>query len=152
MTDAPVRGSAGHDQEQSLGALVSQAIADVSMLLRCELDLAKLELKDDAKRAAIAVGALAMAGFVGCLVLVLLCFAFAYGLMSLGIWAWASFLIVAGTCVLLAAGAVLLGILRFRGMTGLRKTRGTVRDGISVLRRRGEDKATASVTGSSPAL
>jgi hypothetical protein len=152
MTDAPVRGSAGHDQEQSLGALVSQAIADVSMLLRCELDLAKLELKDDAKRAAIAVAALAMAGFVGCLVLVLLCFAFAYGLMALGIWDWASFLIVAGTCVLLAAGAVLLGILRFRGMTGLRKTRGTVRDGISVLRRRGEDKATASVTGSSSAL
>jgi Putative Actinobacterial Holin-X, holin superfamily III len=152
MTDAPVRGSAGHDQEQSLGALVSQAIADVSMLLRCELDLAKLELKDDAKRAAIAVAALAMAAFVGCLVLVLLCFAFAYGLMSLGIWGWASFLIVAGTCVLLAAGAVLLGILRFRGMTGLRKTRGTVRDGISVLRRRGENKATASVTGSSSAL
>ena len=150
MTDSSVRQPNRPDQEQSLGALVSQAIADVSLLLRCEFDLAKMELKDDAKRAGIAVAALAMAGFVGCLVLVLLCFAFAYGLMSLGIWGWASFLIVAGTCILLAAAAVLLGILRFRGMTGLRKTRGTVREGISVLRHRGEDKATP-VTGSSPA-
>ena len=150
MTDSSVRQPTRPDQEQSLGALVSQAIADVSLLLRCEFDLAKMELKDDAKRAGIAVAALAMAGFVGCLVLVLLCFAFAYGLMSLGIWGWASFLIVAGTCILLAAAAVLLGILRFRGMTGLRKTRGTVREGISVLRHRGEDKATP-VTGSSSA-
>ena len=47
-----------------------------------------------------------MAAFVGCLVLMLLCFAFAYGLMSLGIWGWASFLIMAGTCVLVAAAAV----------------------------------------------
>lgn len=150
MTDSPVRPPSRHDQEQSVGALVSQAIADVSELLRSELDLAKLELKDDVKRAGIAGASLGMAGFVGCLVLVLLCFAFAYGLMSLGIWAWAAFLIVAGTCIVLAGLAVLLGILRFKGMTGLRRTRGTVAKDISVLRRRGEDKATP-VAGSSPA-
>jgi uncharacterized membrane protein YqjE len=151
MTDSSVRQPNRHDEEQSLGALVSQAIADVSMLLRCELDLAKLELKDDAKRVGIAVGAMSLAGFVGCLVLVLLCFAFAYGLQALGIWDWASFLIVAGTCVLLAAAAVFLGIWRVRGVTGLRKTRGTISEGISVLRHRGEDKATPAVTGSSSA-
>ena len=151
MTDSPVRQPNRTDQEQSVGALVSQAIADASELLRCELDLAKVELKEDVKRAGIAGAALGMAAFVGCLVLVLLCFAFAYGLMTLGIWDWASFLIVAGTCVLLAAGAVFLGILRVRGVTGLRKTRGTVREGISVLRRRGEDKGTPAVTSSSSA-
>ncbi len=44
---------------------------------------------------------LAIARFAACLVLMLLCFAFAFGLYALGIWLWASFLIVAGTCVLL---------------------------------------------------
>jgi hypothetical protein len=150
MTDSSVRQPNGHDQEQSVGALVSQAIADVSALLRCELDLAKLELKDDVKRAGIAAASLAVAAFVACLVLVLLCFAYAYGLMALGIYGWASFLIVAGTCVVLAGLGVLVGILRFRGMTGLRRTRGTVAKDISVLRRRGEDKATP-VAGSSSA-
>ncbi len=74
-------------------------------------------------------------GFVGCLVLMLLCFAYAYGLMAVGIWGWAAFLIVAGTCVLLAAGAVVIGITRFRGLTGLRKTRGTVSDDLAMIRR-----------------
>ena len=59
-----------------------------------------------------------MAAFVGCLVLVLLCFAFAYGLIALGIWPWAAFLIVAGTCVLLAALAVLIGYTRCASSAG----------------------------------
>jgi uncharacterized membrane protein YqjE len=138
MADSAVRQQAGNDREQSLGALVSLAVKDVTQLLRCELDLAKIELKADARRAAIAAVLLVIAAFVACLVLMLACFAFAYGLMAAGIWGWASFLIVAGTCILLAALAVLVGVLRFRGMSGLKKTRGTVRDGISLLRSRGD--------------
>lgn len=138
MADSAVRQQAGNDREQSLGALVSLAVKDVTQLLRCELDLAKIELKADVRRAAIAGVLLVMAAFVGCLVLMLACFAFAYGLMSAGIWGWASFLIVAGACILLAGLAVLVGVLRFRGMSGLKKTRGTVRDGISLLRNRGD--------------
>ena len=42
----------------------------------------------------------------------LLSFAFAYGLIALGIWPWAAFLIVAGAYVLLAALAVLIGVLK----------------------------------------
>jgi uncharacterized membrane protein YqjE len=76
-----------------------------------------------------------MAAFVGCLVLMLLCFAFAYGLITLGIWDWAAFLIVAGTCVLLAALAVAIGLLKFRKLTGLRKTRSTVSDDLALIRR-----------------
>jgi hypothetical protein len=148
MADSGIRRPASSAQEQSLGALVSQAIADVTSLLRFELDLAKTELKSDVRRAAIAAALLAMAGFVGALVLVLLCFAFAYGLMTLGIWGWASFLIVAGTCVLLAGLAVLIGTLRFRGITGLRKTRGTVSESISMLRHGGGGGgAGPSITG-----
>ena len=149
MTDSSARPSRP-DQEQSVGALVSQAIADVSELLRCELDLAKLELKEDARRAMIAGASLGMAGFAGCLVLVLLCFAYAYGLMELGVAGWASFLIVAGNCIILAILGVFLSIWRFKAMRGLPRTRGTVARDISALRRRGEDEA-APVAGSSSA-
>ena len=118
MTDSSARPSRP-DQEQSVGALVSQAIADVSELLRCELDLAKLELKEDVTRGLVAGSSLGMAGFAGCLVLVLLCFAYAYGLMELGVPGWASFLIVAGNCIILAILGVFLSIWRFKAMASL---------------------------------
>ena len=149
MTDSSARPSRP-DQEQSVGALVSQAIADVSELLRCEVDLAKLELKEDATRALVAGASLGMAGFAGCLVLVLLCFAYAYALMELGIPGSIAFLIVAFTCVVLAILGVVIARWRFTAMRGLPRTRGTIARDISVLRRRDEDTATP-VTGSSSA-
>jgi uncharacterized membrane protein YqjE len=120
---------------QSVGDLVSLAVRDASRLVRAELDLAKLELKDDAKRLGLAGVLVAMAAFAGCLVLMLLCFAFAYGLIAAGIWAWAAFLIVAGTCVLLAALAMVVVYLKVRRVSGLRKTRETVQGDLAMLRR-----------------
>ena len=120
--------------DQSLGDLVALAAKDVSQLIRYEIDLAKTELKGDALRVGVAVAAVALAAFVGCLVLVLVCFAYAYGLITLGIWDWAAFLIVAGTCVLLAAVVLGIALLRVRNMSGLRKTRKTVTQGLEMLR------------------
>ena len=124
--------------DKSLGDLVTLAAKDISQLIRGEISLAKIELRGDFKRVAVAVVLLAMSAFVGCLMLVLLCFAFAYGLMTLGIWSWASFLIVAGVCLLLIGLAALVAILRVRGVTGLRSTRASVQETITVLR--GSDK------------
>ncbi len=120
--------------DQSLGELVAQAAKDVSQLIRGEMNLAKAELGVDVRRIGVAVALLAMAAFVACLMLVLLCFAFAYGLVALGIWEWAAFLIVAGVCLALIALAALIAVLRVRGVTGLRNTRSTVQDTIKVLR------------------
>ena len=121
--------------QQSLGDLVSGAAKDVSQLVRYEISLAKSELKMDARRIGIAA-ALAVVGlFVGCLLVVLLCFAFAYGLNAAGIWLWASFLIVAGTCLLLIALAGLIAYGRIRKVTGMKMTRKTVVDDLGMLRR-----------------
>ena len=125
-------GSAGG---QSLGELVSGAAKDVSQLVRYEISLAKSELKMDAKRIAIAAGLAVVGLFVGCLLLVLLCFAFAYGLNAAGIWLWAAFLIVAGTCLLLIALAGLIAYGRIRKVTGMKMTRKTVVDDLGMLRR-----------------
>jgi hypothetical protein len=127
--------STGADGQQSLGDLVALAAKDVSSLVRYEISLAKSELKMDARRIGVAA-ALAVVGiFVGCLVLVLLCFAYAYGLIAAGIWAWAAFLIVAGTCVLLIGAAALIAYGRIRKVTGMKMTRKTVLDDIGMLRR-----------------
>jgi len=140
-------GSAGPDttgrQQQSLGDLVALAVSDITQLVKFEVDLAKLELKQDARRLGYGGALLGIAAFVGCLVLMLLCFAFAYGLVAAGIWEWAAFLIVAGACILLAALTVAIGLLKFRKLTGLRKTRSTVSDDLALIRR--DD--TVSATG-----
>ncbi len=110
------------------------------------MDLAKLELKTDARRLGIGAVLFGMAAFVGCLVLMVLSFAYAYGLNAAGIWLWASFLIVAGTYVVLAALAVLIAITRFKRLTGLRKTRSTVSEDLALIKR-DESEPAAEPTG-----
>ena len=124
--------------DKSLGDLVALAAKDISQLIRGEISLAKIELRGDLTRVIVAAVLLGLAAFVGCLMLVLLCFAFAFGLVALGIWTWAAFLIVAGVCLLLIALAALIAILRVRGVSGLRETRTSVQETITVLR--GGDK------------
>ncbi len=136
MADPAVRRTSGAVTDQSIGDLVSVAARDISQLVRYELDLAKLELKADAKRVGIGGALLGIALFAACLVLMLLCFAFAYGLNALGIWLWASFLIVAGTCVLIIGIAALIAYRMVRKLTGMSKTRSSLADGMSLLRRR----------------
>lgn len=126
------------DDGRSIGDLVSVAIKDLTQLVRFEVDLAKIELRDDIRRIGLSAALLAIAAFTGFLVLVMLCFALAYGLVALGIWAWAAFLIVAGACVLLIAGAGGIVFLKMRRMTGLRKTRESVQEGFALLRRDGQ--------------
>ncbi len=124
--------------EQSLGDLVALALKDVSQLVHYEIDLAKSELKGDARRIGIAAALGGAAAFVGCVVIVLISIAYAFGLVALGIWDWAAFLIAAGTWVLLAAVALLIAYLRIRGLSGLRRTRKTVSEDIKALRHDGQ--------------
>lgn len=128
-------------EDMSLGELVALASSNVSRLIRSEIDLAKLELKDDAKKAALGGVLFSIAGLVAGLVVILLSIAAAYGLVALGITHWAAFLIVAGVYVLLAAVLVGLGHLRMRKISGIQRTRKTVQDDLAMLRRSGESSA-----------
>ncbi|HEY5362169.1 MAG TPA: phage holin family protein [Streptosporangiaceae bacterium] len=135
MADPAGRYPAGDAPEASVGSLVSLAVKDVTQLVRYELDLAKLELKADVRRLGIGGALFGASAFVGCLVLMLLCFALAYGLIALGIWAWAAFLITAGVCVLLAALAVGVGVIMVKRLGGLPRTRQTVQEDMAIMRR-----------------
>jgi uncharacterized membrane protein YqjE len=128
---------------QSVGDLVSLAVKDLTRLIRYEVELAKVELRADMRKVGLSAALLGIAAFAGCLVLVLLCIALAFGLITLGIWNWAAFLIVAGLCVVLAATACAVVWLKMRRMSGLRRTRASVHDDLALLRRDEETAAPA---------
>jgi uncharacterized membrane protein YqjE len=103
--------------DQSLGTLVANVTANVSSLIRLEIELLKTELAEQAKQGAVGVALIAVAGLLAVLALVLGSFAAVYG-FALVMPIWAAFLVVAG--IYLALGA-LLGFVasrRFRKIRG----------------------------------
>lgn len=121
--------------DRSVGDLVSAAIGDLTRLVRYETDLAKVELRADLRRLGVSTALLAIAAFTGFLMLVMLCFALAYGLQALGIWAWASFLIVTAALIVLAGICAGIIMLLVRRLARLRKTRESVQGSLALLRR-----------------
>ena len=133
MAEPAVPGTSA-DGAASVGDLVSLAVRDVTRLVRCELELARLELRSDARRLFMSVALTGVAGFAGILVMFMLSYALAFGLITLGIWNWAAFLIVAGAYVVLGALAMLIVYVTLRRITGLRQTRDTVQEDLALLR------------------
>lgn len=122
-------------EEKSFGELVALASRDVSHLVRSEMELAKLELKGDAKKLALGGVLFGVAGVIASVVVILLSISLAFGFVAMGIRTWLAFLIVAGLYVLLAVVLCGLGYLRMRRMSGLRRTRKTAKEDLAVLRR-----------------
>jgi uncharacterized membrane protein YqjE len=147
MADPAVRQTSPGVADQSIGDLVSVAARDISQLVRYELDLAKLELKADAKRLGIGAALIGVAVFTACLVLMLLCFAFAYGLVALHIWVWAAFLIVAGVCVFLIICGLLIARRMVSKLDGMSKTRRSLSDSMSMLRKKKKPAPATAKTG-----
>ena len=136
MAEPAVRRVPSSATDQSIGDLVSVAARDISQLLRYEIDLAKLELKSDVKRAGIGAALGAVAVFSICLVLMLLCFAFAYGLYAIGApgGLWGAFLwttLAVGLLIVLALGVAALILRRLKLMS---RTRRTLAEDTSLLR------------------
>jgi hypothetical protein len=93
------------EPERSLGTIIKELTANLSMLFRSEIALLKFELTDAAKK--FGTGAGLMAGALTC-ALIGIAFLFVtitLGLVALGVPAWLSALIV--TIVLFAAAGVL---------------------------------------------
>ena len=83
----------GPSPEQPLPHLLSRMTSDLTTLLRKEVQLAKIEIKDDVKQIAKAGGMYGAAGFAGYMALVMLSLAVVF-LLDLIMPAWVAFLIV----------------------------------------------------------
>jgi uncharacterized membrane protein YqjE len=121
--------------DRSVGDLVSEAVSDITQLVKYQTDLAKQELLADVRRIGVSAGLGATIVVTSFLMLVMLCFALAYGLQTLGVWDWASFLIVTGVLIVLAAAFAGIIYLKVRRLDRLRKTRESVQGDIALLRR-----------------
>jgi hypothetical protein len=109
-----------------LGAVLGDVTRDMSQLVRQEVELAKVELRQEAKRTGQTAGLFGAAGLAGVMVLLFLSFALWWGLANVMDQGWAA-LIVAG--VWLVAAAILLAVARsrMRQIRGPQQTSQTVR-------------------------
>lgn len=132
-----VRGvaSAGASDEPSVGTLVQSAMADVSTLIRAEVELAKAEMGKSAKKAGIGVGAFGAAGVVLAFSAFFFFIAVAELLTWLGIVRWLSYLIVWFALVLIAGLAALIGLRTLKKIEKPERTLETLRDLPDVMRR-----------------
>ncbi|MFS2295645.1 MAG: phage holin family protein [Actinomadura sp.] len=128
-------------EDKSVGALVAMASKNISNLVRAEMELAKMELKADAKKAAISSVMFTIAAVMGGIVVIMLSISLAYGLVALGIWRWAAFLIVAGVYVVLAGILMYIAKQLITKIEGAKRTRKTLKEDVAALRRRGDSDA-----------
>jgi hypothetical protein len=121
--------------EPSVGTLVQSAMADVSTLVRGEIELAKSEIGDSVKRAGIGLGFFGAAGallfFSGIFIFV----ALAEGLTALGLPRWLSYLIVWALLAVMAGFAAFLGVRKLKKIKKPERTLETLHDLPGVLHR-----------------
>jgi protein-S-isoprenylcysteine O-methyltransferase Ste14 len=107
MTGAyPADPRTGHEQEQEqgIGQLIGEITNDLSTLFRQEVDLAKAEMKQEAKKAGKASGMFAVAAVAGLMVIILLSFAVVYGLDAVMPQGWAAVIVAVLWAAVGAAG------------------------------------------------
>jgi protein-S-isoprenylcysteine O-methyltransferase Ste14 len=103
-------GDVGEERsEQGIGEIISEITGDLSRLFRQEVDLAKAEVRAEAKKAGKGSGMLAGAGVAALLVLILLSFALVYGLDAVMPQGWAAVIVAVIWAVI---GAVLYSMGR----------------------------------------
>lgn len=122
----------------SIGALLSDITANLSSLVRQELDLAKAEAKQSASRAGKGAGMLTGAGLAGYFVLLFVSVSVWWGLGKHTGWAWSA-LIVAAVWAVIGAVLALLGRQQLRAVSGLDKTSETVKKIPTALKGHEED-------------
>jgi hypothetical protein len=121
--------------DPSIGTLVQSATADLSTLVRAEIELAKAELSKSAKKAGVGAGAFGAAAVVLAFSGFFFGIAFAEFLTWLGLERWISYLIVWFLLVLIAGIAALIGRRIIRKIEKPERTLETLSDLPDVLHR-----------------
>ena len=129
---------AGETPKQSLGDLIGEVTRDFSTLMRQELELAKAELRETAKRGGRGAGMFAGAGLAGHFTLLFLSIAVWWGLGELVGNGWSG-LIVAVIWGIIAAILAVLGRKEMKAMKGMPQTAATVKKIPETLKPNGDN-------------
>jgi uncharacterized membrane protein YqjE len=108
----------GSAQQPSIGSLISRTVGNVRALATAQVDLTKAEMSANVSR----VQGITVLGIVVIAMLLqaslMLTFAIVYALVQFGLPTWASFLIVAGVFLLVAAIAGAMAYSKAQGFRG----------------------------------
>jgi membrane protein implicated in regulation of membrane protease activity len=110
-------------------------MADVSTLIRSEIELAKAEIGKSAKKAGISVGLFAAAGVLAAFAGIYLFVTIAEALTALGLPRWVSYGIVTVFLLILAGIAALIGMRLLKKIEKPERTLETLHDLPEVLHR-----------------
>lgn len=124
IADAPMPGSDG--ARPSVGDLLSDVSRDISTLMRQEVELAKVEIKESAVKAGKGAGMFAGAGVAAHMMLVFLSICLWWALGDHTGRGWAA-LIVAAIWAVIAAVLALRGRAELKTVSGLPQTADTVK-------------------------
>jgi hypothetical protein len=132
LTSIPLTDPHALPAEPSLGDLVKDATAQMSTLVRAEVELARAEITRDVKK-----GLTGSIFFIAALVVLFYStfffFFFLAELLHLWIWRWAAYLIVFGIMVVVTAALALFGFLKVRRIRGPRQTIASVKETRTAL-------------------
>jgi uncharacterized membrane protein YqjE len=115
--------------EMSLGELFSEMTSEVSMLFRKEVELAKVEAREEVGRTKQAVTMFAVAGVGALLALAMLSTALAWWLDE-AMHPAVAFAIIGALWLIVAAIAASAGRKRLKDMQGLPKTKQTIKEDV----------------------
>jgi uncharacterized membrane protein YqjE len=145
VTSIPLVDPHAPKPDPSIGDLVKDATAQVSTLVRAEVELAKAELTRDIKK-----GLTGSVFFILALSVLLFStfffFLFVAELLDTWLWRWAAFLIVFGIMIAVTAVLALLGYLKVRRIRGPRKTIESVKETREALTPGHDRSAAKAVT------
>jgi len=126
-----------HDDDPTIGRLVSDASRDVSSLLRNEIQLAKSELRLSAKAGGVGIAMFAAAAFFAVMALIMLSVAFAYFLNWNGEGLdlhWA-FTVVFAVYLVIAALLAYIGIRKVKKVRAPEKAIAQANEAKQILKR-----------------
>ena len=153
LTTIPLTDPRALSVEPSIGELVKDATAQMSTLVRAEVELARAEITRDVKK-----GLTGSVFFISALVVLFYStfffFFFLAELLDTWLWRWVAFLIVFGIMVVATVVLALFGYLKVRRIRGPQQTIESVKEARSALTP-GPDRSSApalhSAQGGTPA-
>jgi F0F1-type ATP synthase assembly protein I len=120
--------------ESSLGQLFSDVSSDVTRLFRQEVELAKLEARDEVKRLATGAAMVGAAGFAGLLTLIMVSFAAAW-LLDRAMNTALAFLLVGVVWAVIAGALAMVGRKQMKSVaTPLPNTTQTIKEDVQWAR------------------
>jgi hypothetical protein len=134
VTQPSTDTAARHAAEPSIGELVAEASASFSTLIRGEIDLAKLEVTSSVKKGVAGVGCFIAAGVLLVFSLTFGLLALAEGIVAMGVWRWAAYLIVFGLLLVVIGLLALIGIKQVKKVRAPKQTIATTKDTVAYLK------------------